>query len=644
MNPPHGSPELTVAIALSVGVIAQTVAHHVRVPGIVLLLAAGVLLGPDVAGVIHPSTLGRALSSLVGFAVAIILFEGGLNLNIGRVKRAGPATRHLLTIGAAITAAGGAIAARTFLGWPWTTSVLFGTLVIVTGPTVVTPLLRRLKVERQVSTLLEVEGVLIDAIGAIIAVVALDFAISGGDHALVDGSLEVLLRLGAGSAAGLVGGFVIAGLLRQHHLIPDGLENILTLGLVVALFFICDAILPESGLAAVTIAGVVVANVKTRIHEELREFKEQLTQMLIGLLFVLLAADVRLAEVFALGWPGLFTVLALIFIVRPINVAVSTVGTGLSLKQAAFMAWIAPRGIVAAAVASHFAIELSEMGVAGGPELRALVFMTIAITVVVSGLTGGLVADRLGLRIQDGKGWIILGAHEIARVLAHELEAGGQEVVVVDSNPEHCRVAAAEGLTTINGNALDGRILHRADVETREGVVGLAPNEEVNLRFAENAKHETADLIAIVGLSTIEENVSAQMVHDIGGHVLFGRDRDLDAWSVQLRHKFAVVEEYELEDGAQEDENARTPGREPDAILPLCLERSGTVVPVDGSVRYRVGDRVTFLVNQRLRGEAKEWLSWWGWARRETSTSKIGVWSNKFLHASGQLPIVRGED
>jgi hypothetical protein len=147
-----------------------------------------------------------------------------------------------------------------------------------------------------------------------------------------------------------------------------------------------------------------------------------------------------------------------------------------------------------------------------------------------------------------------------------------------------------------------------------------------------------------VGLSTIEENVSAQMVHDIGGHVLFGRDRDLDAWSVQLRHKFAVVEEYELEDGAQEDENARTPGREPDAILPLCLERSGTVVPVDGSVRYRVGDRVTFLVNQRLRGEAKEWLSWWGWTRRETSTSKTGLWSSRFLHASGQLPIVRGED
>ncbi|MFT6397412.1 MAG: NhaP-type Na+/H+ or K+/H+ antiporter/Trk K+ transport system NAD-binding subunit [Bradymonadia bacterium] len=639
-----GSPELTVALALSAGVIAQTVAHHVKIPGIVLLLAAGVILGPDVLGVIHPSTLGHALTSLVGFAVAIILFEGGLNLNLGRVQRAGPATRHLLTLGAATTAVGGALAAKFFLDWPWSLSVLFGALVIVTGPTVVTPLLRRLKVERQVSTLLEVEGVLIDAIGAIIAVVALDFVISGGDHRWLDGSMEVLLRLGAGSLAGLFGGLVIAGLLRKHHLVPDGLENILTLSLVVALFFICDSILPESGLAAVTIAGVVVANVKTRIHEELREFKEQMTQMLIGLLFVLLAADVRMAEVVALGWPGLFTVLALIFIVRPLNVAVSTVGTGLSFKQAAFMAWIAPRGIVAAAVASHFANELNVMGIAGGQELRALVFMTIAITVVVSGLTGGFVADRLGLRISKGQGWIILGSHELARVLAHELEAGGEEVVIIDSNHEHCRIASAEGLTAINGNGLDGRILHQASVESRAGVVGLAPNEEVNLRFAENAKHETHSLTAVVALSTIEENVSERMVHEVGATVLFGRDRDLDAWAVQIRHGFAVIEEYELEEGSEADDNARTPGKEPESLLPLVLERDGKVVPVDGSVRFQVGDRVTFVVNQRLRDEAKEWLSWWGWARRDSSRAKSGVWSSKFVRASGQLPITKTSD
>ncbi len=644
MTAPHGSPELTVALALLAGVISQTVAHHIKVPGIVLLLAAGVLLGPDVGGIIDPSTLGHALTSLVGFAVAIILFEGGLNLNLGRVRRAGPATRHLLTIGALVTAVGGALAARVFLNWPWSTSVLFGTLVIVTGPTVVTPLLRRLKVERQVSTLLEVEGVLIDAIGAITAVVALDFVLAGGDSRWLDGSMEVLLRLGAGSVAGLVGGLLIAGLLRKHYLIPDGLENILTLSLVVALFFVCDSILPESGLAAVTIAGVVVANVETRLHEELREFKEQMTQMLIGLLFVLLAADVRLADVFALGWPGLFTVLALIFIVRPLNVAVSTVGTGLSLKQAAFMAWIAPRGIVAAAVASHFANELTKMGIPGGQDLRALVFMTIAITVVVSGLTGGFVADRLGLSVREGQGWIVLGAHELARVLAHELEAGGEDVVVIDSNHEHCRIAEAEGLTAINGNGLDGRVLHQAGVETRAGVVGLAPNEEVNLRFAENAKHETHSLSSIVALSTIEENVSQDMVRDVGASVLFGRDRDLDAWAVQIRHEFAVIEEYEMEEGTQADENARTPGKEPEALLPLVLEREGKVVPVDASIRYQVGDRVTFIVNQRLRDEAKEWLSWWGWARRDSSTAKSGAWASKFVRASGQLPIVTSDD
>ena len=223
-------PALTIALAAAAGVVVQSLAHHLRLPGIVLLLGAGVLLGPDVLGVVQPETMGSALQILVGFAVAVILFEGGLNLNLRRIRREAGVIRQLLTVGVLVTAVGGAFAARLFMGWEWTHSILFGTLVIVTGPTVITPLLRRIKVVHRV-------------------------------------------------------------------------ESVFTLSLVLALFQISNFFIPESGIVAVTAAGMVMGNIPTRVQRDLLEFKEQLTVLFIGMLFVLLAADVRMQEVRSLGWP-----------------------------------------------------------------------------------------------------------------------------------------------------------------------------------------------------------------------------------------------------------------------------------------------------------------------------------------------------
>jgi NhaP-type Na+/H+ or K+/H+ antiporter len=208
-------PALTVALALGTGILAQTLARHLRVPGIVLLLAAGVLLGPDLLDIIQPATLGHALHILVGFAVAVILFEGGMNLKLRRLRREARSIRRLITLGALVTAIGGAIAARFILHWEWTPAILFGTLVIVTGPTVITPLLRRIKVHRRVATVLEAEGVLIDAVGAILAVVALEVAISPSGSALTFAAWDIVLRLGCGTLLGATGGGLIALLLEE---------------------------------------------------------------------------------------------------------------------------------------------------------------------------------------------------------------------------------------------------------------------------------------------------------------------------------------------------------------------------------------------------------------------------------------------
>ncbi|MCA9579533.1 MAG: cation:proton antiporter, partial [Myxococcales bacterium] len=297
----HQSAPLTVAFALAAGMLGQTVAHHLRLPGIVALLVLGVAFGPDGANLVQPALLGDGLASLVGFAVAVILFEGGMSLDLRRLKRSGRAIRRLVTVGALVSMVLGMILVAVVLGWGWQRSLLFGTLVIVTGPTVVTPLLRRLKVKKPVSTVLEAEGVLIDAVGAITAAVALEVVLSPSDQGVLLAGPVIVGRLFFGVAVGMLGGALIALLLRFRGLVPEGLETVMTLSLAVLVFEASNAVVHESGIAAVTVAGLVVGNSRTHVARELREFKEQLTALFIGMLFVLLVADVRLADIFALG-------------------------------------------------------------------------------------------------------------------------------------------------------------------------------------------------------------------------------------------------------------------------------------------------------------------------------------------------------
>jgi NhaP-type Na+/H+ or K+/H+ antiporter len=250
---------LLIALALAAGMVAQALARHLRIPGIVLLLAAGVLLGPDGLRIIHPEVLGHGLQDLIGFSVAVILFEGGLNLEWRRIRRQARAIRRLLSLGALVTAVGGALAVRLALDWAWPMAVLFGTLVIVTGPTVITPLLRRIKVRRDLETILETEGVIVDAIGAVVAIVTLEVVLGASGESLALGFLHLPSRLVFGIVFGLAGGILLAALLRWRRVVPEGLENIFTLSLALAIFQLSNALMEETGIVSVIVAGMVVA-------------------------------------------------------------------------------------------------------------------------------------------------------------------------------------------------------------------------------------------------------------------------------------------------------------------------------------------------------------------------------------------------
>ena len=621
------NPALTLGLAMALGMLSQVIARKFHLPGIVVLLAAGVLFGPDGFNWILPESLGPALHIIVGFAVAVILFEGGMNLRISRIKREESAIRGLITIGALITLVGGTLSTLVFLGWDFRTSILFGTLIIVTGPTVISPLLKRVRIHHGVSTVLEAEGILLDAIGAIVAVVALEVALSPSGLSLIKGVFHIISRLAVGAVLGIIGGGLLTLLFRIRRLVPEGLENVFILSWVFALFQIANATSPESGIAAVTVAGMTIGNSNTYIHRELLEFKEQLTVLMIGMLFILLAADVRITDIQLLGLKGVLTVLFLMIVIRPLSVFSSTVNTDLDTRHKLLLSWIAPRGIVAAAVASLFAFEMNQHGY-DGTQLRALVFLLITMTVLSAGLTGGWVSSMLNLRRKSESGWIILGAHEVARLLARLLKQGGNEVICIDEDPNACRLAENEGIKVFYGNALEDRTLQRAEPDIRKGIIALSGNEEVNFIFSQRAKHLGKEMIILTGIKQKDEGITSKMVSDSGGRIPFGRPVDIDLWSTWIRKGYTKYSSYEM------DENLDFKLSDPTMIgliLPIVSGRLGSLIPVDDHFNIKKGDFVTFLINTQKEDEADIWLKSHGFNPGNVSGPGLALYSQ--LHS-----------
>lgn len=613
---PH-DPALIVALALAAGTVAQALARHLKLPGIALLLIAGALLGPDGADWIRPEDLGPALETLIGFAVAIILFEGGLNLSLSRLRREATSIRRLVTWGALITAVGGAVTAHFTLHWEWQLSVLFGTLVVVTGPTVVTPLIRRIRLHHRVGTILEAEGVLIDPIGAILALVTLEFVLHPTALRVGSSLVSLVLRLGGGVLFGVIGGLLLATSLRFRRLVPEGLENIAALSAALLLYQAGNVLLPESGMMAVTVAGLVVGGARSHALRELREFKGQLTVLFIGMLFVLLAASVRLSEVRALGWQGLLTVALLMLIVRPLEVAICTAGTDLTRRERLFLAWLAPRGIVAAAVASLFASVLASAGIPGGKAFQAMIFLVIAATVLIQGFSAGFVARLLGLRRPVNQGYVVLGAGPLSRQLAALLVRFDEEVVLIDTNAESCETARQEGFQVIYGSGVSESVQLRANLESRAGVIALTPNEEANFLFVQAAREIHRVPQAWIALRKERGRVRREQIAALGANILFGEPRRVEHW-------ISLAERTEVElsvlvygppwpPAPETDANEAAAGGWPSSALPLLVERGGGVMLIDENYDPRRGDRLYVLVQRAHLDVAHEALSGLGW-------------------------------
>ena len=481
---------LQIVIAVFAGITAQVLGETLKIPGIVFLLMIGIALGSDGLNVLHPSELGVGLEVIVALLVAIILFEGGLNLELRDLGRVSSSLRNLVTIGTGITLFGGSMAAHWLGEFPWQLAFLYASLVVVTGPTVISPLLKQVAVDRQVATILEGEGVLIDPVGAILAVVVLD-TILNSDAGVMEFFNGLLLRGGIGIAVGLIGGAAMGLLLKRPlNFLSEDLKNLVVLAGVWGLFGVSQMIRSESGLMAVVLAGVVVRSLSVPEERMLRRFKGQLTMLGVSLLFILLAADLSLASILALGWGSVLTVLCLMFLVRPLSVWVCTLGSNLNWRQKLFISWVGPKGIVSASVASLFAILLTQRGITGGDSLKAIVFLTIMMTVVIQGLSARWVARGLNLTSEGVKGAVIIGCNPLGRLVGELFQQEGESVVMIDTDSQACELAEAAGLNVIQSSGLDETVLEEAGIESLGTFLATTNNGEVNLVLAQRALEE----------------------------------------------------------------------------------------------------------------------------------------------------------
>ncbi|MCB9852094.1 MAG: sodium:proton antiporter [Phycisphaerales bacterium] len=484
-----GSIAVSLAMILVIGVGSQWLAWRVGLPSILLLLTAGIIAGPW-QGWLEPDKLfGDLLLPCVSLAVALILYEGGLSLKVSELKKVGAVVRNLVTIGAAVSWVGSAAAAHFVLGLSLPLSSLLGAVLVVTGPTVIGPLLRHIRPTGAVGSILKWEGIVIDPIGALLAVLIFEALVIGrASEAAGSAAISVAQTIFFGGGIGAAAALLLTLVLAKFWL-ADHLQNAVSLMLVIAAFTVSNLLQEESGLLAVTVMGFVLANQKKVDVAHIVEFKENLQVLLISSLFVILAARLKPDALTAAAMREVVFVVLLILIVRPVSVFASTIRTKLSMREKLFLSWMAPRGIVAAAVSSVFALKLAEKGYAGADRIVPITFSVIIATVGVYGLTASFVARWLKLAESNPQGILFVGAQEWVQQVASLLKEKKFRVYLVDNNWENVNEARMHGLPTYAGSILDEKLLSTIDLGGIGRILALTPNDWVNSLALKRFEH-----------------------------------------------------------------------------------------------------------------------------------------------------------
>jgi NhaP-type Na+/H+ or K+/H+ antiporter len=473
-----GLPALVLILGLGIG--AQWIAWRIRIPSILLLLGLGIAAGP-ISGLLDPDALvGDLLYPATSFAVALILFEGGLSLRVAELGESTRTMARLVLIGGLVTWVLASLCAEAVLGVPASVAWLVGAIFVVTGPTVIVPLLRQVSLRPRVAAVLKWEGILNDPVGAVLAVLVFEAVVTGSPReATTVTIINTAEAIAAGAVVGIGGALALTFALKRYY-IPDFLESPLSFAAVGAALLAADSIQHEAGLLAVTVMGVALSLQRSVPVNRILEFKENLRVLLISSLFIVLAARVDLAALREVAVPALLYLASLVFIVRPAAVTVSTLGSPLDWRERAMLMSLAPRGIVAAAVSTVFALRLEAAGVAGAEELVPIVFCVIAGSIILYSIPAPYIARALGVAGSQSNGLLIYGSHSWARELAAVIQDADVRVALVDSNYFSVRAARMRDLTAYYTNIATSEPSTSFDLDGIGSFLALSPGYEAN--------------------------------------------------------------------------------------------------------------------------------------------------------------------
>jgi len=511
---------LELAGIIILGILAQWVAWKFKIPAILPLILIGLLVGPiaatylseDGSKWIEPIWNGEKglfpgdyLYYFVSLAISIILFEGGLTLKRNEIKNVGPVITKLITLGSAVTFFGAAIIAHYTFNLGWEISFLFSGLIIVTGPTVITPILRNIPLKKDISTVLKWEGILIDPIGALVAVLVFEFISVGGESGFTK---TALLEFGKILLFGTTFGFTFAHALAyaiNKKLIPHYLLNVVSLSTVLLVFVESELFAHESGLLAVVVMGMVLGNSKLNNLKELLYFKESLSVLLISILFILLAANINMNQLLLLyTWKTAALFALVVFVLRPLAVFLSTINSRLKFNEKLFISWVGPRGIVAAGIASLFGSKLLKQGVEGAEYITPLVFMIVLGTVLLNATTARLFAKIVGVFLKSSNAILIVGASSPARLIAGFLKRKGKRVIIIDSNENFINQAIKEDLEALPVNIYDDKLRDNIELNDVGYLIAITGNDAVNTYTLTNFSNEFGEHGAFRLASSLE--------------------------------------------------------------------------------------------------------------------------------------------
>lgn len=584
---------LTCIIVFGVG--AQWLAWRTRLPAILLLLLAGIMAGPVLGWIDPDAMMGDLLAPFISVSVAIILFEGGLSLRISELKEVGGTVGNLVSIGVLVSWTLTGLAAHYFFGFGWDISILLGAILVVTGPTVILPLLRQVRPSGQVGSILKWEGIIIDPIGAMLAVLVFEVILAGSFTVATNlAIMSIIKTIFFGSLVGVIGAAFIYYLLKQHML-PDFLQNPVSLMIVVSVFTISNLLQHESGLWATTLMGIILANQTSAQIYHITKFKEDLRVLLLSALFILLAARIELESLINnLNWQMGAFLLVLIFVIRPLTVYLSTLFADINWREKLFLSWMAPRGVVAASIASIFAIRLTQNGFEQADQLVPIVFTVIISTVTIYGLPASWIARKLKVAKPVPNGVLIVGAQEWSIKIAKVIQDEGFKVLVADSNRRNISKAKREGLKTYHGNILSEYALEEVDLDGIGRMLSLTSNDEVNslaaLRFGEIfGRSNVYQLSNSSGLTDEKAETNVLM-----GRILFNKDMNFKRFE-NFKKGSAELKVEEIED--RESFQSKLQEKEKQFIPLFLISANHQIQPftVENKPSPTAGEKVIFL-------------------------------------------------